>query len=93
MFDDVSLGLAHLFLRAYAEHAGLCAWLSERPEFVRWIYRVTILNRLLHNWHVTSRTRLLRLVDEAHRGWLFEDLEGRACGSVEPGGASSMSIV
>jgi hypothetical protein len=43
----------------------------EHAEFVQWIYRVTILKRLLHNWHVASRTRLLRSVDEAHRGWLF----------------------
>lgn len=71
LFDDVSWGLAHLFFRTHAERAGLRGWLSERPEFVRWVYRVTILKRLLRNWHVVSRTRLLQSVDAGHHGWLF----------------------
>ena len=44
------------------------AWMSEHPEFVRWIYQGALLKRLSHNWHVASRTRLLRWVDDAHRG-------------------------
>jgi len=71
LFDGVPLELGYLFIRTYAEQAGLGAWLSEHPEFARWICRVTILKRLLHNWHVASRTRLLRSVDNAHWGWLF----------------------
>ncbi|MGH6672431.1 MAG: phosphotransferase [Xanthobacteraceae bacterium] len=71
LFDDISLDLAHLFLRTYVRHAGLQPWLLAHPEIMSWIYRVTILKRLLHNWHVANRTRLLRRLEAVLPGWFF----------------------
>ncbi len=64
LFPDASLELAGRFIREYIAASGIMD-LQRESKILRWFFAVTILRRLLLNYHAAERIELLRLVLDA----------------------------
>ena len=61
LFPDISLKMAGLFLREYIAQTDRIH-LFERKDLLHWFLVVVVLRRLLLNYHIEERVRLLRMV-------------------------------